>query len=208
MNFQQSKGDSCSQVTGVILAGGKSKRMGLDKATLKIGNRFLMDFPLKILSNIFSEILIVTSPSQLLTLKSLFASRKVTFVSDLIPDHGALGGIYTALNYSKTPYVFVCACDMPFLNSSFIRYMIKIINGYDIIIPESSRMLETLHAIYKQSCFEAIKHFLLQDRNKIIDFFPEVFVYKIPKPLIKTYNKNEKMFKNLNTPEELKRALF
>ena len=210
MKSPESKdGGACSQVTGVILAGGKSRRMGLDKATLKIGNKLLIDFPLKTLSHIFTEILIVTSATQILTLKPFLKDRDgIRLVTDLIPDHGALGGIYTALNYSRTPYVFVCACDMPFLNPLFIQYMVNLTNNYDVIIPKSSKMLETLHAIYKKTCLEVIKQFLSQDRNKIIEFFPAVSVYKVLEGFIRAYDENEKMFQNLNTPEELKGALF
>jgi molybdopterin-guanine dinucleotide biosynthesis protein A len=208
MKSLETKCNTCTDITGVVLAGGKSRRMGYDKATLKIGEKYLIDFSLEILTGLFSEIFIITHHSHILTLKPVIENREVLLFEDIMPEHGALGGIYTALYHAKTPYIFVCACDMPFLNPSFIRFMASLTNGFDVIIPQSSKMLETLHAFYKRSCLDVIKRFLVQNRNKIIDFFPAVSVHRVALSQIRFYDKQEKMFQNLNTLGDLERAML
>ncbi len=189
-------------ITGVILAGGKSKRMGRDKATLKIGHSYLIEFPLNVLKRHFKHILVVTSKKLLQPLKTILSSD-INVVSDIYPAHGALGGIYTALHNVQSTYIFVTACDMPFINDGFVEFMLKLINGHDIIIPKGSKGYETLHAIYKKTLRETIKENILRTQNKIIDFFPKADVLTIPIDEIKKYGVEEKMFRNINTKQEL-----
>ena len=193
-----------NRITGVILAGGNSKRMGKDKATLKAGDAYLIEYPVKILREVFESIFIITNSRLSVTLNKLFTNTKIEIFEDIYSGHGALGGIYTALNYTKTPYIFVTACDMPFINGNLIRYMNCLTDDYDVIIPESTHGLETLHAIYKKSLAEMIKINLMQNKNKIIDFFSQVNVYTIPLCEIKKFDNEENMFKNINTLLEFK----
>ena len=193
-------------ITGVVLAGGKSRRMGIDKATLRVGSSYLIEFPLKVFSKLFDDILIITNSALLNTLKSIFNHDKIRILEDIHPNHGALGGIYTALCHSRTPYIFVSACDMPFLNKDFIKYMTQIGDKYDVIIPKSPHGFETLHAIYKKTIIKIVESSLLKDQNKIIDFFPNINVYAIPPDKLKGFDQEGKMFSNINTQDEFKKA--
>lgn len=191
------------RTTGVILAGGESKRMGRDKATLKVGKRFLIEYPTRILSKIFERNIIVTNSRLSAALNKLYNYKEFEIFEDIYPDHGALGGIYTALQYSKTPYIFVTACDMPNLNGNFIRYMISLTDNYDVVIPESTHGMETLHAIYKESLKGIIERNIMKNKNRIVDFFSKVRVYTIPFSDIKRFDNHGVMFKNINTMLEL-----
>lgn len=203
------KTKKAKSVSGVILAGGQSTRMGIDKATIKINALLLIEYPLKILNGLFEEILVVTNERLLETLgSSLSLYENLKVIRDIYPNHGALGGIYTALFHSETPYIFVTACDMPFLNEAFIRYMLRFIgNSHDVIVPESKGGLETLHAIYSKNTTHLIKQNILRNENKIKEFFPFVNVSYIPSKMIKIFDPEEKMFKNINTPQELSEYL-
>lgn len=121
--------DKC-KVAGIVLAGGRSKRMGRNKVYLSFGGKFLIEIIIDKISPLFKDIMIVVSQPELY--KRLgFCVRK-----DIIPEKGPLGGIYTGLLYSNNRYNFVVACDMPFLNPNLIRYMIKNCQCYDIVVPE------------------------------------------------------------------------
>lgn len=196
-----------NEITGVILAGGKSKRMGVDKATLKIGRHHLIDYPLSVLSNIFENVFVVTNGTLIGKLRKILCQSYtgVRIMKDIIPNHGALGGIYTALHHADTRHVFVTACDMPFIKEDFIRFMLKKLDPvHDVLIPESPGGIETLHAFYKKTLIPVIKDFMLKDKNKIKDFFSDVNVCYLPWEDVVVFDSAGKMFRNINTPKELR----
>ena len=198
------------QISGVILAGGKSKRMGVDKATITVGGELLIEYPLRILKEVFKEIMVITSNLLIDTLqKELSEHENLKFLTDIYSNHGALGGIYTAMCHATTPYIFVTACDMPFISAQFIQYMAsKTTEGvYDVVIPESPGGIETLHAIYRCGLKDIIKKELFKNNNKIKTFFPKVNVFYVSLDVVRMFGDGEKMFRNINTPEELKEIL-
>src|SRR5690242_18113248 len=109
-----------TDVTGIVLAGGKSRRMGEDKRFLLVGSQQLYERSLAALRSLFLEVRIVIAQDS-----SPIASE-VPVLRDLVPDCGTLGGIYTGLKQSRTEYIFTVACDMPFLNPEVIRYLISL----------------------------------------------------------------------------------
>src|SRR6267143_373552 len=102
------------EVTGVLLAGGKSRRMGEDKRYLVVGEQTLLERGLGVLRSIFQEVLVVIAQDN----PPLGVDARV--VRDLVPDCGSLGGLYTGLTQATAPCIFVVACDMPFLNQAVI----------------------------------------------------------------------------------------
>ena len=183
--------------------------MGVDKATLKVGDSMLIEFPLNILTGLFEKVMIVTNQDLIDDLKSSLASRNacLEIVKDIYPGHGALGGIYTALYYSKTPFIFVTACDMPFILRSFIQYMVESLPySCDVLIPESSGGLETLHAIYKKNLAGIIRNNILNNHNKIKDFFHLSNVCYLKNEDVLRFDKEERMFQNINTPLDLEES--
>ena len=103
--------------TAVILAGGKSTRMGFDKQQLKIGNKIIAEYIADKLSNDFSQIIVVSNKPHLYENTGLFV------VEDEIKGYGPLAGLYTGLTYSKSKFIYLIACDMPNISLEFIRYM-------------------------------------------------------------------------------------
>ena len=187
-------------MTGIILAGGRNSRMGINKAFLEIDGTRVIDNILAVYRKIFSEIIIVTNDP--LSYTEFFETLIVT---DIYKEKGALGGIYTGLFYAAYDYSFVAACDMPFLNEDFIIYLTGQAGKYDIIVPELPEGFQPLHAIYSRNCLSHIKKLLIADKLKITSFYKEVRMLSIPEEKIKPFNQDGRLFLNVNTPEDMEK---
>lgn len=190
-------------MTGVILSGGKNTRMGENKAFLRIGGERLIDRTVRLFRQVFREVIIVT------TNPLDYLDQEAVIVTDILPGKGALGGLYTGLFYSTDEYAFLAACDMPFLNTSFMEYMLQQTTGYDIVVPAPPDGLQPLHAIYARRCLPAIRARLDKNRLQIKDFYPERPLLKISPEVLDTFDPDRRMFLNVNTPEDLEKlSLF
>ena len=153
-------------ITGIILAGGKNTRMGVNKAFLEIDGLRLIDRTLDIYRRIFSEIIIVSNDPL-----SYLEFTDTAIVTDIYKGKGPLGGIYTGLLYAKNNYAFACPCDMPFLTEEFIDYLIGQAGQHDVIVPELANGFQPLHAIYARNCLPSIKPRLVAnklDRKSVV----------------------------------------
>ena len=153
-------------ISGIILSGGKSIRMGENKAFIKIEGLPNITRIHTLFNSLFNEIIIVTNE------KELFLGYDATIYSDLLPDRGALGGLYTGLFCSSFLYSFCVGCDMPFLKEPVIEYLIRSIDSFDVIVPKAEDGLQPLHAIYSKTCLEPIREIIGKGKYKIIDFYP------------------------------------
>jgi FdhD protein len=183
-------------VSGVILAGGKSSRMGSNKALLPYkGGRFIEAIHRQ-LSEIFEEVLLVTNnPEQY----EFLPCRKV---ADLFPGAGALAGIHSGLYHTCGKAIFVVACDMPYLNNDLIRHLAEQANTGSVVIPEGPDGVEPLHAVYGRSCLDAIESCLLRGEKKIVKFFATADVISVKPEQVACYDEAFASFRNINTPEE------
>lgn len=186
-------------ITGIILAGGKNSRMGVNKAFLPIDGIRLIEKTLDIYRQIFNEIIIVTNDPL-----AYIEFADAAIVTDIYKGKGPAGGIYTGLFYAKNSYAFVSACDMPFLNKDFILYMIDQRGRYDIIVPELPEGFQALHALYSRNCLFAMKRMIDSDELKITGLYKEARILRITEEKIKPFEKDGRLFLNLNTPEDLK----
>ncbi|MDO8720667.1 MAG: molybdenum cofactor guanylyltransferase [Syntrophales bacterium] len=188
-------------MTGIILAGGRNTRIGTNKAFLEINGARLIDRTITIFQGIFEDIIVVTnSPLS-------YLDQNVTIVTDILENKGALGGLYTGLFFASSQRTFVCACDMPFLDGHFIRYMIEHCADYDVVVPYSGDGLQPLHAIYGKKCLPAMLNHLERDRLKIIDLYKGLKVLTIKEDIIASFDMGRKMFLNINTRDDLKHIL-
>jgi len=186
-------------ITGIILAGGKSIRMGQDKAFIEINGVPIILRVFAVLDRLFRETIIVASQ------KETYAELNIPVYSDLVPGQGALGGLYTGLLRSTFPYSFCVACDMPFLDRALIEYLLTRIDQYDAVVPRTSDGLQPLHAIYSKQCLEPIRHLLDLEKTKIMDFYPLIRLHIVDEKDFLTLDPERKSFTNVNTPEELQR---
>jgi molybdopterin-guanine dinucleotide biosynthesis protein A len=185
-------------MTGVILSGGKNRRMGKNKAFLQVDGERLIDRNVRLFRAVFREVILVTlSPLD-------YLDQEAVIVTDILPGKGALGGIYTGLFYATEEYAFVTACDMPFLNRAFLEYMVSQAEGWDIVVPAPSDGLQPLHAIYSRRCLPAIRNLLDRNGLRVKDLYPGHKLLKIPPEVLMSFDKEERMFMNVNTPEDLR----
>lgn len=187
-------------MTGILLAGGKNTRMGINKAFLEMDEVRLIDRILAIFHELFSETIIVTNDPL-----SYTEFTSATTVTDIYKNKGALGGIYSGLFFASEYYSFVTACDMPFLNKDFISYLAQRAEKHDIVVPQSSDGFQPLHAVYSKNCLATIKRNLEADKLKITGFYKGMRVLTLAEEIINSFNENGNLFLNINTPKELEK---
>ncbi len=187
------------EMTCAILSGGKSRRMGRDKATIQVGSTTLIRQAYDVAKGVFSDIMVVSS------LHSTIEGVAARIVRDLPAPSGSLTGIASALLNADTPYVFVLGCDMPFLTRAAIRYTMGEAHGEHIVIPQTQGGFEPMHAIYHRSCLSVMLSAIDRGNMKVSALFAFFCVKPLPpNPLF--FNNGVSVFSNINTREELSRA--
>ena len=189
-----------AHVTGVILAGGQSRRMGQNKALMSLGGVRLIDRVVSVMGEVCAELLMVTNSPD------VYADLGINMVGDVWPNKGSLGGIYSALYHATTPYCLVVACDMPFLQAATLRYLIEQIEAYDVVLPEIDGEPQPMHAIYSRACLEPIAQRLEANRLRIVGFLPDVKVRTVTAAELREFDPDLLAFQNLNTPEDMAAA--
>lgn len=188
-------------VSGVVLAGGRSRRMGgSPKALIPFEERPLVQHIAQRVRSVLPDCLVVTNSPE------LYGFLGLPMVPDAFPDGGSLGGIYSGLRAAPGEAAFCVACDMPFLSTGLITYMAGRAAEADVVIPDAAGDLQTLHAVYGKACLPAMERRLAAGRLKIVGFFDEVRVLRVPAEDVARFEAPELAFMNLNTPEELARA--
>ena len=188
----------------IILAGGRSLRLGHDKVLEKIGDKTLLEQVISRIESLSREIIIVTAKER--TFPHLESHSKLKIISDIFPGKGSLGGIYTGLVTSNTLYNLVVACDMPFLNQPLLSYMIEVSGGFDFVLPRIDELLEPLHAIYSRNCIAPMEMMLRQGRQVIIELADLVKTRYIGAEEINRFDRQHLSFFNINTQEDLELA--
>ena len=192
------------KISCIILAGGKSTRLGHDKILEKVGNTSLLEQVISRTESLSQEIIVVTAKER--TFTRLENLPKVKFVTDIFPGQGSLGGIYTGLVKSDSFYNLVLAADMPFVNVSLLRYMIGVAKGFDFTLPRVNGLFEPLHAVYSRSCIRPIESILNQGKKVIIELFNYVKIRYVETDEVDRFDPKHLSFFNINTKEELERA--
>jgi len=190
-------------MTGIILAGGKSKRFGgkIDKALLPLNNKPTVQWIIEKLNSFFPETILVTNQPE------NFSQFPVKLVSDIYPGYAALSGLHSGLHYSKNFYNFVVACDLPFVLPELIRCLVKNKENYDIVIPWLKTGQEPFCAIYSKNCLQPISEQIKKGaKPRIIDFLKEVKLLKIKEEEIKKIDPDLISFFNINTPKDYRKA--
>ena len=191
-------------LTLAIQAGGKSSRMGKDKALMPFRGVPLIQYVMDRLAPLADEILVTTNDPD------SYRFLGVPLYRDIQPDRGALGGLYTALASAKGDQVAVVACDMPFASSQFFLTASKLLvtSDADIIIPQTEYGYEPLHALYRRdACIHPIKDALDAGKWKVISWFEQVKIHALSLEEIATFNASGLTFWNLNTPEDFAKAV-
>ena len=188
---------SSKDITGVILAGGKSLRYGRNKALVEVDGTRLIERVISVMQPLFEDLIIITNTPR------DYDYLQLPMHEDLIKDLGPLGGVYTGLETISSESGFFVACDMPFLQSDFIRHMLEIRGDFDAVIPKVDWKIEPLHAIYTRNCLPAIKRLIDAQGYQIIKFFDNVRVRYVEEEEIRSFDSELKSFFNVNSPGEL-----
>jgi len=193
------------RVSGAVMAGGVSHRLGRDKALESIGGKLLIERVLDTLTPLTTEILVVVaSPEQA---EALPLPPSVRVLTDVYPKRGALGGIFTGLRASAEPWSLVVACDMPFLNPGLLQHLIEVSAGVDAVIPRLGGRPEPLHALYSKACLGPMERMLRAGQLKIAPLFDAVKVRYLDEETIDRIDPKHLSFFNINTQADLEEAL-
>jgi len=188
----------------IILAGGKSKRLGRNKLLEKVGGLTLLDRVIIKLSSLRTSIIVVVAADSILPDLTGYSDVKV--IQDVIPGKGSLGGLYSGLEYSDQQFNLVTACDMPFLDINLFQYMISLIENNDAVVPVVKDNVEPLHAVYSKNCLTAIQSLILQNRLSILNLFPLIKVRFVNQSDIEKWDPGHKSFLNINSESDLNNA--
>ena len=188
------------QASAIVLAGGKSTRMRTNKALLEIDREQMIEVVVKKLKPIFHDLLVVTNEPD------LYSNLGVRLVRDIILGQSPLCGMHAGLISAKYEYSFVVACDMPFIEPSLIKYLVSESRGYDVVVPQIDDYLQPLHAVYSKKCIAPIQDCLEHDIKKVLALYHQVRVKFIGMNRLPVQADLEKVFFNVNTPEDLKKA--
>ena len=182
-------------MTGIILAGGQSKRMGQDKAFLTINGVTFIDHILKVFRSVFEQIIIISNTPE----KYRYANEIV--IEDILPEKGPMGGLYTGLYVAKYDRNFVAACDMPFISKQLVEYLIGIQN-FDAVVPYVNGRYQPLFAVYAKKCAPLIKIQLDSGNLRISDLFHTIDMKVLNEDELLVFDRNLLSFYNANTPDD------
>jgi molybdopterin-guanine dinucleotide biosynthesis protein A len=182
-------------VIGVVLAGGRSLRMGTNKALLKLDGKPIIEHVTSTMQAVFDRVILVTNEP------STYRSLGLEMFGDLYKDRGPLGGIHSALVHADGADVFVSACDTPFISRELVKYVVEYPSANAVKIPSSGEHLHPLCGLYTQSCLEMVVQQLEARNYRVLDLFEKIPTAIIPiSPALPFYR--EDLFANFNYPED------
>ncbi len=192
-----------NKCSAAILAGGENRRMPILKAFIEVEGQKIIERNLKIMKSIFSEIFIITNQPE------AYSHLKTPLLGDIYDIRGPMTGIFTALLNSSNRWIFISACDMPFLSTKLIEYMASKRADYDAVVPESPISegaqggVEPLFAFYSKHLAASMEKAILSGNKSLRDFLNNKRVHYITSGEINKLDPDKKSFINLNTPEDI-----
>jgi len=196
-------GQRLQGITGILIAGGRSKRMGQDKRRVELGGQTLFERALNVLQDLFEEVLVVLAePDPGLPLQG---ARVVT---DLIPNCATLGGLYTGLHHAKASRIFAVGCDMPFLNRDAITRMATLDAQADVAMARLAIGLQPMHAVYSKACLPHLERMAQAQQLKVQELtrVEGLRVRLVEESALKTVDPQLLSFFNINTAPDLEFA--
>jgi molybdopterin-guanine dinucleotide biosynthesis protein A len=211
-------------VCGVVLAGGKSRRMGRDKALVDFGGQPLIQRVIQRIRPMCSSLVIVANDTH------AYEQFGVPVIPDIFPGKGPLGGIYSALRAAREPHVLAVACDMPFLNRNLLQYLYSISGSYDVVIPRAHDLssktphaggqaapnperklakdvdFHPMHGVYSKQCVQAMETRLQSGDLRLVSFVEEVQARIVGPEEIDRFDPRHLSFFSINTPIDLQIA--
>lgn len=193
-------------ITGVILAGGKSRRMGENKALMQLGEDSLIGHVIRRMRMVTDELLLITNNP------TAYTHLNLPMHEDIVPNTGALGGVYTGLTYASHDTVLCVACDSPFLAPKLLTYLVSVLGEHDAVMPYTSRRdqgqitLQTLCAVYSKRCLPIIELMLQESELRVHALHERAHIKRISPEVWQRFDPDGMSFFNINTPEDFDHA--
>ncbi|ACD94879.1 molybdenum cofactor guanylyltransferase [Trichlorobacter lovleyi] len=184
-----------SDITGVVLVGGKSRRMGQDKAFLAVEGVPVIERILLALQGCFEHLLLVGDRPE------RFARYRLQVVPDSYPG-SSLGGLYTGLQHAETDLIFVSSCDIPFPDPELIRLICAASASCDAVVPATAGGPEPLFALYRKSCLPLMQAALEAGQYRINAVLGQLNVRTIAPEQLAKLDPGGRALLNINTPQE------
>jgi molybdopterin-guanine dinucleotide biosynthesis protein A len=193
--------NSNRQISGFILAGGESSRMGRDKARLELGGVPLILRTARLVESVAGAPAIVGNPDA-------YRVLGLRAIADDWPGAGPLGGIATALRAAATPWSLIVATDLPYLTREWLEYLVArgLASQADAVVPMGGRGSEPLCAMYHRRAEPGIRNVLERGTRKVTDGLLAIRVETIAPAEWKGFDSEGLLFKNMNSPEDYEEA--
>jgi molybdenum cofactor guanylyltransferase len=193
-----------SRIAAIIVAGGKSTRLGRDKASEPLLGIPLLQRVVNRLAGLVDEYVIVKARGQ--RLPELLPPASLVVVEDVYPEIGPLGGLYAGLRSLDSPYAVAFACDMPLLQRPLVEELIRLAPGHDIVVPVREGFPEPLCAAYSRTCLAPIQEQIDSGNYKIAGFYGRLRPLYLSPEVWRAFDPEGLSFLNLNREEDLRRA--
>lgn len=180
------------KLTAIILAGGKSSRMGEDKGLMNLNDKPMIQYVIDAAKPLVDDIMIISN-------QKAYKNFGYLVYEDIIKNQGPLAGIMTGLHYSKTQKNLVLSCDVPFVSEEMIKELINHCQDADVVISKKNNQTHQLIGIYDKSCFPLFKNELENDQRKI-----KLALKKLNCKIINLDHFDDQIFTNINSKDDIK----
>lgn len=187
------------EISVIVLAGGASRRMGTNKALLRVGDETLIARVIRNMQPISNDLVLVSNTPE------LYGDLPVRHAADHFVGQGPLAGLHAGLTAARHAWSLAVACDMPLVDHRLVRYMTLLTEGHQAVVPRINHRAEPLHALYHKSVLAAIQERLEAADLRMISFFPAISVRYVDPPELAIFDPEGRSFSNANTPEEWER---
>jgi molybdopterin-guanine dinucleotide biosynthesis protein A len=192
-------------VSAIILAGGRSSRMGRAKASLKFGSSTLLERVAAEMKRVFDDIVIVASPTDVIEIAG------VRTVRDATDYEGPVGALERGMLAATSETIFACSCDVPFVSADLALALSGMLGDHDAVIPHVEGKLQTLHAVYSKECAKVLATMRAKGEHRLNEIVNFAKVRIVAEEEIHALNPNVdrtmRSFFNVNTPDDYQRAL-
>ncbi len=187
----------------VVLCGGRSTRMGRDKATLPFGPETLLQRAVRLVSHCVEDVVVVARRGQ--ELPPMPADARVVF--DDVEDQGPLGGLAPGLRATRAPAAFVTSCDAPFLRREVIDLLFARLGGNAVAVAETEGFAHPLCAVYRADCASAAERLVAENRLRPVFLYDLVPTVRVGDAQLRAVDPDLASLVNCNTPDAYAAAL-
>ena len=183
-------------VTGIVLAGGDSRRMGRDEAFLTLSGRSLIEIVVDRMAKVCTEVLVVAGDVR------PYAGMGDRLVTDHYRGVGVLGGLHAGLLAARNDLTLVVGCDMPFLEPALLQAFVNWARRFDVAVLKRGEYLEPLHGAYRRTCLPAITAVIRGNNRRLLSFFPDVRIRYVTAEEVAAIDPAFRSFRNVNKRED------